>query len=123
MLIREPKSRRSGLEATTLVFPHSEKCTINIGIEAIIGTGNLYLHRISKMSSRNPRRVAITNEMIEERDTESCKPESGVVVGNIHWEANLVMRELIDSEAVHQFLLVVEPIDENVGKGERDKEG
>lgn len=40
-------------------------------MEAIIGIGNLCLHRISKTSSRNPRRVAIINEMMEERYTES----------------------------------------------------
>ena len=40
-------------------------------MEAMIGTGNLCLQRISKMSSRNPSRVAIINEMMEERYTES----------------------------------------------------
>lgn len=41
----------------------------------MIGTGNLCLHRISKTSSRKPRRVAIINEMMEERYTDNCEPD------------------------------------------------
>jgi len=73
--MREPKSERNGLGTTTLVFPRSEKYTIKSGIEAMIGTGSLCRHRMSKTSSRNPRRVAIINEMMEERYTESYDPE------------------------------------------------
>lgn len=31
------------------------------------------------------------------------------------------MRELIDGETVDEFLLVVEPIDKDIGKGERNE--
>lgn len=32
-----------------------------------------------------------------------------------------MMREFIYGETVHGFLLVAEPVDENIGKSERDK--
>jgi len=76
--MREPKSERSGLGTTTLVFPcsgkYSGKYTIRSGIEVMIGTGNLCHHRMAKTSSRNPRRVTIINEMIESY-AESYTPE------------------------------------------------
>ena len=85
-LIGEPNSGRSGLGTNTFVFPHSEKYTINSGIEAMTRTGNLCLHRISRRSSRNPRWVSIVNEMMEERYTESYEPGSGAVeMGDSRW--------------------------------------
>ena len=88
----------------------------------MIGTGNLCLHRISKTSSRNPRRVAIINEMMEERYTDSCGPVKNSRRKKFVEGTNLVMREFIDGETVYGFLLVVEPIDKDVGKGKGDKE-
>ena len=37
-------------------------------------------------------------------------------------ETNLVMREFIDGETVHGFLLIAEPVGKDVGKCERDEE-
>ena len=77
---------------------------------------------MSKTSSRKPRRVAIINEMMDERYTESCERDldsrrKGFVEGT-----NLVMREFIDGETMHGFLLVAESIGEDIGKSERDEE-
>lgn len=88
----------------------------------MIGTGNLCLHRISKTSSRNPRRVAVINEMMDERYTDSCETDLDSERKEFVEGTNLVMREFIDSETMHGFLLVVEPIGEDVGKSEWDKE-
>lgn len=78
---------------------------------------------MSKTSSRNPRSVAIINEMMEERYTESYEPESDSGRdGEFVEETNLVMREFINGETVHGFLLVAEPIGKDVGKSEGDKE-
>lgn len=88
----------------------------------MIGTGNLCLHRISKTSSRNPRRVAIINEIMEERYTESYGPGSDLRRKTFMEETNLVMREFIDGETVHGLLLIAEPVGKDVGKCERDEE-
>jgi hypothetical protein len=77
---------------------------------------------MSKMSSRNPRRVAIISEMMEERYTESCEPELELRRKSFVEETNLAMREFIEGETVHGFLLVVEPIGKDVGESEGNEE-
>ena len=42
--------------------------------------------------------------------------------GNVRQETNLVMREFIDGETMDRLLLILEPIGEDVGKGEGNKE-
>ena len=37
-------------------------------------------------------------------------------------ETNLVMREFIDGETMDRLLLILEPIGEDIGKGEGNKE-
>ena len=88
----------------------------------MIGTGNLCLHRMSKTSSRNPRRVAIINEMMDERYTDSCGRELDSKQQEFVEGTDLVMREFIDSETMDRFLLVVESNGENIGESEWDKE-
>ena len=41
------------------------------GMDAMMGTGSLCLHRMSNTSSRKPRRVAIRRERMDERYTDS----------------------------------------------------
>lgn len=77
---------------------------------------------MSKTSSRNPRRVAIINEMMDERYTDSCGRELDSKQQEFVEGTDLVMREFIDSETMDRFLLVVESNSENIGESEWDKE-
>ena len=77
---------------------------------------------MSKTSSRNPRRVAIINEMMDERYTDSCGRELDSKQQEFVEGTDLVMREFIDSETMDRFLLVVESNGENIGESEWDKE-
>lgn len=77
---------------------------------------------MSKTSSRNPSRVAIINEMMDERYTESCERCLDSRRKEFVEGTNLVMREFIDGEPMHGFLLVAESIGEDVGKSEWDEE-
>lgn len=43
-------------------------------MEAMIGTGSLCLHRMSKTSSKKPSKVAIRRERREDRYTDSSHP-------------------------------------------------
>jgi hypothetical protein len=77
---------------------------------------------MSKTSSRNPRRVAVISEMMDERYTDSCERDLGLRRKESVEGTNLMMGEFVDDETMDGFLLVVESIGEDVGESERDEE-
>ncbi len=72
------------------------------GIDAMMGMGSLWRHRMSNTSSRNPSMVAIRRESSEERYTASFQRHTHVNVERArvgHQPTHLMMGKLVDDKA------------------------
>ncbi len=72
------------------------------GMQAMIGMGSLWRHRMSKTSSRKPSMVAIKRERMEDRYTASLRRQTSEVSKaslTKRCAAHLMVRELIDHDA------------------------
>lgn len=55
------------------------------GMQAMIGMGSLWRHRMSKTSSRKPSMVAIKRERMEDRYTASLRKQTSAV-SKVSWK-------------------------------------